>query len=332
MAEREAKPLWSAVPARVRQRTERLLGSPVTGARRSFGGFGPSATFVLRLQDGRGAFFKGVYPLPEDSAVRWMLDEEERVYERLQDFINPWAPTYYGSLREQGWHVILIEAVGGERALPWTVDKAMRAARSYAEFHGTTAGRALPRWLPRDGHLEFAEFWQSIAADADAQARLAVLGGAQTRRWLDVALPALIEGERRFGALRDPYALLHSDTRSDNVRLNGRLLRIFDWPFAFAGPTEFDLAAFAQSIASEGGPDPEQVVGWYAQVSAPRDDALTHAAVGIAGYFADRAPRPEMPGLPRLRAHQRRQLKASLRWAARRLGLVEPRWLDRVPD
>ena len=41
---------------------------------------------------------------------------------------------------------------------------------------------------------------------------------------------------------------------------------------------------------------------------------------------------PPLPGLPRLRSIQRRQLKACLAWATRRFALPEPRWLDAVPD
>ena len=51
-------------------------------------------------------------------------------------------------------------------------------------------------------------------------------------------------------------ALLHFDTRSDNLRLqSGGRLRLFDWPYASLGPPELDVAAFAQSITCEGGPD-----------------------------------------------------------------------------
>ena len=79
MTQREDKPTWSGVPRAVRAETERLKGARVVRATRRFGGYGPSATFHLRLADGRTAFFKGVYPLPEGSGVRWALDEEERV-------------------------------------------------------------------------------------------------------------------------------------------------------------------------------------------------------------------------------------------------------------
>jgi hypothetical protein len=107
---------------------------------------------------------------------------------------------------------------------------------------------------------------------------------------------------------------------------------MFDWPFASVGPAEFDVAAFAQGVAAEGGPAPERVVAWYEEVLPLRAVVLDASLAGIAGYFADRAWRPPMSGLPRLRSIQRRQLKASLAWAARRFALPEPRWLDVVPD
>jgi hypothetical protein len=107
---------------------------------------------------------------------------------------------------------------------------------------------------------------------------------------------------------------------------------MFDWPFASVGPAEFDAAAFAQAVAAEGGPTPERVLAWYEEVVALRPGALDACIAGIAGLFADRAWRPPVPGLPRLRSIQRRQLKATLPWAARRLDLPHPEWIDAVPD
>ena len=59
---------------------------------------------------------------------------------------------------------------------------------------------------------------------------------------------------------------------------------------------------------------------------------LACSAAAIAGFFARRAPQPEVPELPRLRAVQRRQLRASLAWAARLLRLPDPDWLHAVPE
>jgi hypothetical protein len=73
-------------------------------------------------------------------------------------------------------------------------------------------------------------------------------------------------------------------------------------------------------------------MGWYAEVMPLRRSYVDAAVAGIAGYFADRAWRPPIPGVPRVRAFQRRQLKVSLAWAARLLALPEPAWLAAVAD
>jgi hypothetical protein len=333
VAEREAKPAWSAVPAPVKARAERILGSAVTRAVRSYGGYGPSATFVLTLADGRRAFFKGTYPLPEGSPVKWMLEEELRVYANLSDVIAPWAPEFYGSFRSEGWLVVLIEAISGERVPPWSDGQTQRAATSYAEFHASTIGRRLPEWLPRDAHHDVAGLWPALIAAPDGLASAARLAGEQrdvALPWLRANAPRLADAERPLLAGQRRTALLHLDTRSDNIRLQGDLLRIFDWPFACIGPPELDLVAFAQSIETEGGPAGERTIAWYEQVSTVDRGMLAAAAAGIAGYFTDRSPKPDLPGLPRLRAAQRRQLRASLALVARLLDLESPTWLESV--
>jgi thiamine kinase-like enzyme len=332
---RESKPTWAEVPATLRRRLERKLGCAVVDAMRAYGGYGPSATFRLALADGRRVFFKGIYPVPSESGARWSLQEEMLVYRRLRRYIFPWAPAYLGSFHSDGWHALLLEDVGGRGILPWTAAKARRAVRSYAEFHRSTYGQRLPAWLSREQHYDFAQYWSRLSEEEGALDRVAALAGEElpsARKWLAENVPALAGAERELAVAGGPYVLLHFDTRSDNIRLQGDLLRIFDWPFASIGPHEFDLAAFAQSIESEGGPRSEDVVDWYIDILPVRPSLLTASIVGIAGYFADRAPRPTVEGLPRLRSVQRQQLKASLSWAARALRLQTPLWLAGVPD
>jgi Phosphotransferase enzyme family len=333
--EREDKPAWLVVPARLKEAVARVLGSQVVRARRTFGGYAPSATYVLTLADGNRAFFKGTYPLPAGSGVSWALDREEVVYRRLGRVIRPWAPEYFGSVRADGWHAVLIEAVGGTAVVPWTHAKAMRAVRSYAAFHASTLGRPMPNWLSHTQHRDFAVFWRQIASDEEAVERLAALAGeriGEASDWLRTYAATLRRGEEALRRAAEPYALLHFDTRSDNIRLEGSLLRMFDWPAASVGPAEFDVAAFAQSIEAEGGPGCEAVIGWYESELPLRRDVLIGSVAGIAGYFADRAPRPAVPGLPRLRSIQRRQLRVSLNWAARLLDVPEPSWLSTVRE
>jgi hypothetical protein len=238
-------------------------------------------------------------------------------------------------VRRAGWHLVALEELGGEVVPPWTASRTRRAARSYAEFHRSTLGRRLPAWLSRVRHRHFGIWWRRLARERGAHARIASLAGrhsAEAREWIEDASPLLRRAEARLARVGEPFVLLHFDTRSDNVRLEGDLLRIFDWPFASVGPHEFDVAAFAQAIAAEDGPEPERCLGWYEEILGLRRPALVASVAGIAGFFADRAPRPPLVGLPRLRSIQRRQLKASLSWAARLLDLPEPRWLASVPD
>lgn len=299
-----------------------------------FGGYAPSATFRMRLANGQRAFFKGSYPLPAGSVVQFKTDREEHVYRALGRRIARWAPRFLGSFERDGWHVLLLEDVGPATVPPWTPIRTRRAAHEYARFHRTTLGSRLPRWLPRDQHAHFGNYWHTLARAEDL-GRVAALAGRARRaaaRWLESALPALKRQEARVRSIPPPFALLHFDTRSDNVRLIGERFVMFDWPFACAGPAEFDVAAFAQAVVAEGGPAPERVLSWYEEVLPLRADALDASIAGIAGYFADRAWRPPMAGLPRLRSIQRRQLKATLAWAARRLVLPEPGWLEAVPD
>src|SRR5207245_8291526 len=134
----------------------------------------------------------------------------------------------------------------------------------------------------------------------------------EARRWLDGALSSLRAAAEPLAHAPRPYALLHLDIRSDNARLHGRVLRMFDWPNACVGPHEFDVAAFAQGVAAEGGPEPERCVAWDEEVVPVRGNVLDTSVAAIAGYFAERAWRPPVAGLPRLRSIQRRQLKAAV--------------------
>jgi len=328
----EPKPAWSEIPGEVRSEAEGLLRSRIVRAERVYGGYSPSATFRMRLANGRLAFFKGVYPGAND--VMWRaLRTERRVYGELAPILGRTAPRCFGSFAVAGWEVLLLEDVGAADVPPWTAERVRRVAEGYARFHRRTLGRRIPRWVPRRLDLRFAGRWRTIAEQGRlaAVSALARARSDEAHEWLEVSLPWLRDSAEDLGRVRGPSALLHLDTRSDNVRV-GPSLRIFDWPRLSTGPVEFDVAAFAQSITCEGGPPPEAFAEAYSSALPMRPAALRASIAAVSGYFAAMAPLPPIPGLPRLRSIQRRQLKASLAWAARALDLPEPRWLRAVAD
>ncbi|MBI2942383.1 MAG: phosphotransferase [Chloroflexi bacterium] len=323
----EPKPPWRSVPRSVREAVKAALGAEVKRAMRVWGGYTPTPTYRLRLQDGQRAFFKAVEPASNAFARAAHL-REERVYRELGELIAPWAPAFYGSFQRGDWQVLLLEDLGPKSVPPWTPPLTRAIARALGDFHRATLGTVLPPWLPRaEQQLAAAAWLWERTPDADALRQIAFLAGTQSRdasRWLERASPSLARASRGILEAGAPQAFLHRDVRSDNLRWVKGHLRLFDWPHVGVGPPEYDVAALAQSITVEGGPDPEQVIAWYAERAPIRERVLDAAVAALAGFFADQAWRPDIPGLPRLRPFQRRQLRVTLAWAARRLGLPTP--------
>jgi len=153
---------------------------------------------------------------------------------------------------------------------------------------------------------------------------------AEAADWFAHNGPMLRSVSSRLQTTPVPPQLLHCDVRSDNLRWKNGRLYLVDWAEAVAGPPEFDAAFFIQSIVVESPLDPETILAWYREVN-PLDPKIMEAAVCVAAaFFADRAWLPELPGLPRLRTFQRKQLVVTLRWALRRLGVETPRWLTAI--
>ncbi|HEU0028706.1 MAG TPA: phosphotransferase [Ktedonobacterales bacterium] len=324
----EDKLLWSRVPSPVRQQVEAIAGAHVARGARVWGGYSPTPTYRLRLADGRGLFFKGVYRDSNPFASTAIM-KEARVYRELAHLITPWAPCLHGVITHEDWFALLLEDVGPKSAPPWTPALARAAAQDFAAFHISTLGRDLPEWLPRYNDSNADVSWEAAAQESDDLRLVAELAGERAtdaHAWLRASFPRLAEAARAALTIPGPYTLTHNDVRSDNIRITNGRLRLFDWPFAEVGYAEFDLAEFAQSVTVDGGAEPERVVAWYSERLPVRDEALDAAVCWLAAFFANLAWRPELPELPRLRQFQRQQLGVTLRWAARRLRLADPDW------
>ncbi len=329
----EPKPPWQTVPIQVRRAVAAALGSEVQRGVRVWGGYGPTPTYRLRLADGRRAFFKAAAPDSNEFIQRAYI-REARNYNELGGLIGPWSPACYAAFEMDGWRVLLLEDLGPKSAPPWPPALARGVARAYGEFHRATLGTTLPEWLPRPERqlAGTGRYWR-LAAGAGELRDVAALAGESREAalgWLEVAAPTLAQASEALAAAPEPHALLHFDTRSDNLRWRRGRLYLLDWPHAGIGPPEIDVVAFAQSVFIEGGPAPERVMDWYAERGPVREAMVDAAVAWLAGFMARAAWQPELEGLPRLRLFQRQQLAVCLAWAARRLDLSPPAWLAEV--
>lgn len=326
---REAKPFWRDVPVLLRKQIESLMGSRIRTATRVFGGYGPSATFRIFLEDGRSVFAKGAGKGSNEENWR-VVPLEEAIYREITA-IQAVSPTYFGSVQMEGWHLLLLEDLQDTRKVPpWTEALAFQAVRGLAKFH--LKGIAEAEKVPVMPATSLMDSWKNIRENAtDKEYFLSLFQDERpiAEEWLHNAIDTLVEAATDMMNPHQPWGLIHTDLRSDNLCFRKGELVLFDWPCAARGPLICDLTFFAPSVAGEGGPTAEHLLREYKKVMGDSgvrfpDFAERAAAAATAGYFASRAGRPYVPALPRLRQIQRLQLVPALRWAATSLGLPQP--------
>ncbi|QYR22532.1 aminoglycoside phosphotransferase family protein [Paenibacillus sp. sptzw28] len=326
---REPKPFWSDVPAPVRREIEALVGSPIRKGTRVFGGYGPSATFRIFLEDGRTVFAKGAGK--GSNEVNWrVVPVEESAYRNI-DAIRPFSPSYLGSVMADGWHLLLLEDLKDAAAVPpWTDKLAVQAVHDIAQFH--------LRGMPESGKVDeinvkgFTDNWRTIRYNREeSDCFLGLFGEDRTEAeaWLNDSFDILIAAESELMRMDQPWGLIHSDIRSDNLRFRDDKLVLFDWALACRGPLILDVIFFFPSVQGEGGPTAERLLPVYKQAMSDQGVSFPSyaeraAAAATAGFFASRTGKPPIPALPRLRDIQRLQLGPALEWAAKVLSLPKP--------
>jgi fructosamine-3-kinase len=238
-------------------------------------------------------------------------------------------PQYYATIAQGEWHGLLLEDLGPKSVPPWTPALARHITQALAAFHRSTLGAQLPAWLSRPDKRLVSEQWQRVVDESQGFERIAAWAGESSRQalaWLREVSPTIDSLMQRPILATAPYALLHGDLRSDNLRFRQGKLYLFDWPAITVGRPEWDIVAFAQTVTVEDGVLPEQVMSWYAEAFPVNADAVDSSIAWWFAFFADRGWRPDIPGLPRVRRFQRQQLGTMALWAARQWSLPEPTW------
>ncbi|SHF08305.1 Phosphotransferase enzyme family protein [Seinonella peptonophila] len=325
----EPKPNWSDIPRCVSREMESILGSVVKKTEIVYGGFGPSATFRLYLQDGRTIFVKGAGK--GSTSVNWKgVKKEEILYQEVKA-VQAFSPAYIGSVKQSDWHLLLLEDMGhAVEVPPWTEALARNAMEGVAQFH--LLGLQEKAKLEKMDVATFAFQWRMLKeTKAERELLFALFPGKRDEiiTWFDHVIDHLIEAEERVFDINQPWGLIHCDLRSDNLRFLEQKLILFDWATTCMGPLMLDIAFFLPSIWGQSGPFPSILLTEYTGIMQNNgvvfsQSSIEAAAAFTAGFFAARAGKEPIDFLPRLRAIQYMQLGPALHWVADALGLPAP--------
>ena len=264
------------------------------------GGYSTAERVVVTLDDGRSVFAKCAHEPPLDA----FLHDEHRFYAAASpDF----APRFLAFIAEHPPVLVVEDLSDAYWPPPWRRGDADAVLETLAAVRATLPPEALPRIEEIDeGRLTGG--WREIADDPRPFLSL----GVCAPEWLERALPTLLEATASAPIAGDE--LIHLDVRSDNVCIRGGRALLVDWNQACVANGDLDVAAWLPSLHAEGGPRPDDVL----------PDAGGFAAL-LAGFFGSRAGLPPPPTAPHVRPIQLTQLRVALPWAARALGLPEPR-------
>jgi hypothetical protein len=269
------------------------------------GGYTPALR--LRCETSRGSFFAKVGTTPGTSQS---LRREIRIYNSLSgDFM----PRLVASEDHESQPIVVIEDLSRHHwPPPWDGRQVDLTLAQIRALHATPAPPASVETYAQV-HEEARETnWRAVAADPGPFLGL----GVADARWLETALPALIQAEERCPTAGE--SLTHWDLRSDNICITAERAVFVDWNLACLSNPRLDLGFWLPSLACEGGPEPERVLPDAPEVAA-----------WVSGFFAARAGLPEISDAPRVRTVQRRQLETALPWARRALDL--PRLTAKAP-
>lgn len=298
---------WHQLPLPLRADLERYFGSRVVSAENQEGGFSPGLAARVRCADGTRAFVKAVGSALNPDTPR-MFRAERRVASALPESV-PAAPLRY-AYDDGDWVALVFDEIDGATPpVPWRERDLARALAALRTLGGTATPSPVPG-LPRIA--------DTLAQDMAAYGRIATDPPADLHPWEATHLEDLLELTLTAPAALDGASLVHMDVRADNMLLtpDGRVVLV-DWGWAGAGPPWFDTLTLLLNTAVDG-LDP---AAQDSPVLAAADPAHVDAVLaGLAGMWSESCRKPPPPGLPTVRAFQRRYYEASLAWLRRRTG------------
>jgi hypothetical protein len=278
-------------------RAEALVGSKPVAWRAAVGGYSAAERWSLDLADGRRVFVK----LAPTEDLAWRLRDEHR---HMTSFDADFRSDVIAWDDGERPMLVLEDLRDAHWPPPWEPSEVDRVLETLERVWSLP----VPPWLQTaERFRDMFAGWHDVARDPDRFISLNVA----TRDWFDACLPTLMDAAS--SANLDGDAFLHLDVRSDNLCFTDDRVVLVDWNWASRGSPDLDLSGWLPSLRLEGGPLPDEI-----------RPGLGAYAAGISAFFAANASLPPPQSAPTVRKFQIRQLRISLPWACRELGLPKP--------
>ncbi|MEV6984493.1 phosphotransferase [Sphaerisporangium sp. NPDC051017] len=304
------RPPWERLPSAFRELVDDSLDSPVASAQVQQGGFTPGVAARLILTDGTRVFVKA---LPDDHLLAHRYRAEAATSEALPAVVP--APRLRLHRDAEGWVLLVFDDVEGRHPdlSPGSPDVPAVAAAVEAMTESLTPC-PLPD-VPSASTIcvPMIHGWDELATDPPAD-----LGA-----WERDNLPLLVELEAAWAARADGPALVHGDIRPDNLLITAHeTVVVVDWAKPRRGNQWRDLTDLIPHMIMTGhAPDAAEraLHGLQFWERAPAE-AITGYAAAYAGFWTRMSRKPDPPGVPNLRAYQRRAAGAAIAWTRYRTG------------
>ena len=289
---------FEEVPAAVRAWVERSLGSAVASATTQQGGFSPGVAARLVTASGRRAFVKAVGTSLNPKTPELFRNEIAAI-QGVGPL--PTAPVLYDVYDDGDWVALLLEDIEGRLPNhPWEQHEADRVLDALAEL---TAALDPSPWTDAPvaavRSQEFLSRWDNVIAD-----------GLDVPDWVAGREEELAELARiGVRALAEGKALAHWDLRADNMILTDDRVVFIDWAHAALAPDWADTVILQADMRES-----------VTLPALPGDVAITGFLAAIAGGLWWGAAQPAPPGLPTIRAWQRKHALIHLDWVRERLA------------
>lgn len=256
---------------------------------------GGNERFSVLLADGRRVFVKAARG--ELTAV-WLRREYD-VYAHLRGTFIPKLEAFDD---DPLYPVLVLEDLSdADWEIRWELDRIALVRSALSEL---AASEPPPNTQPvRQAFPELFGRWHVVQEDPEPF----LSTGIRSRAWLEQALPTLTAAADSVRAEGDD--VLHLDVRSDNLCFRDGAAVLIDWNWCSTGNADLDVAAWLPNLATEGGPQPWEVL-----------PAAADYAAFLAGVWAAVVGLPPPTTAPTVRTGQRRQLEVALAWCEHEFG------------